>query len=290
MPPTAATPSLPTSGYNPVLYHPVSQSIQIPATGQHSSIFVQPFPMMNVQAHGPVQLTEGWTTFLPIASPNGQMMVPVLQQGLVGAPPSALPVNQTYMPCQIPAVPHPSLLPPPPPPPQSLFNPLANSTNMEIVWHGVFENLFSQFQQSWQHNWNLMPLGDVQVNNFQIFRDSAKVRFLCQTCGKAWTSMKGRVVFWFQMWPEHSQGLVLFKLYGQKCEKCNQKVFEHAMWYPEEVNKVLTNVFHAVGKAYYGLAEAPVYRERRKGKPRTQHNTSLCQACADRVCKEGICQ
>lgn len=51
---------------------------------------------------------------------------------------------------------------------------------MEIVWHGVFENLFSQFQQSWQHNWNLMPLGDVQVNNFQIFRDSAKVRFLCQ--------------------------------------------------------------------------------------------------------------
>lgn len=83
-----------------------------------------------------------------------------------------------------------------------------------------------------------------------MFRDSAKVRFNCQKCGHGWTSMKGRVVFWFWLDPISYQpvdcygrafhsGLVFFKLYGQKCQKCmDEKRFEAAMWYPEEVQKV----------------------------------------------------
>ncbi len=52
--------------------------------------------------------------------------------------------------------------------------------------------------------------------------------------------MKGRVVFWYA-WPigqDFPEGVVLFKLFGQKCRECKSESFEHAMWYPEEVTKV----------------------------------------------------
>ena len=39
-----------------------------------------------------------------------------------------------------------------------------------------------------------------------------------QQCGHGWTSMKGRVAFWFDL--TFASGLLAFKLYGQTCEKC----------------------------------------------------------------------
>ena len=50
--------------------------------------------------------------------------------------------------------------------------------------------------------------------------------------------MKGRVIFWFHLNPTTNAGYVMFKLYGQQCQKCNNGKYEHAMWYPEEVVKV----------------------------------------------------
>ena len=54
--------------------------------------------------------------------------------------------------------------------------------------------------------------------------------------------MKGRVFFWIkapQSHPHH-HGIVHFKLFGQKCQKCKPDTFEHAMWYPQEAVKVCT--------------------------------------------------
>ena len=59
-----------------------------------------------------------------------------------------------------------------------------------------------------------------------------------QHCGNAWTSMKGRVIFWIKFNPEQQSGTVYFKLFGQRCQKCMPETFEHSMWYPEEVVKV----------------------------------------------------
>lgn len=59
-----------------------------------------------------------------------------------------------------------------------------------------------------------------------------------QECRNAWTSMKGRVVFWYRLNTESKKGEVLFKLFGQQCQKCTPGTFEHSMWYPEEVIKV----------------------------------------------------
>lgn len=62
--------------------------------------------------------------------------------------------------------------------------------------------------------------------------------FLFQECGHGWTSMKGRVIFWFQLNYATNMGYVMFKLYGQQCQRCKNGKYEHAMWYPEEVIKV----------------------------------------------------
>lgn len=78
--------------------------------------------------------------------------------------------------------------------------------------------------------------------------------------------MKGRVAFWFDL--TFNVGLLAFKLYGQTCEKCkNPNRYEQPMWYPEEVSKVLKNVFLRIGQIYYGyLQTAQIERTRRTGR------------------------
>ncbi|KAI0218956.1 hypothetical protein LSAT2_029373 [Lamellibrachia satsuma] len=98
--------------------------------------------------------------------------------------------------------------------------------------------------------------------------------------------MKGRVVFWYHLEPLTSSGYVFFKLYGQQCVRCHNGTFEHAMWYPEEVIKVVGNVYNNIGQMYYGFYMPPIRVDRRKGKPRNQHNADLCQACHDGLCRE----
>ena len=68
-----------------------------------------------------------------------------------------------------------------------------------------------------------------------------KIKSFCiktKECGNGWTSMKGRVTFWFYLNPITNEGTVQFKLYGQQCKKCNTGKFEYVMWYPEEISKV----------------------------------------------------
>ncbi|XP_019643023.1 PREDICTED: receptor-transporting protein 4-like isoform X2 [Branchiostoma belcheri] len=156
--------------------------------------------------------------------------------------------------------------------------------SMEAVWHGEFSKLFSQF---YPHLWYLIPSPAAPSPRWYRFRDSAKVRFSCQQCGNGWTSMKGRVIFWYYLNPQGvpvPEGYLHFKLYGQQCKRCKNGRFEMAMWYPEEVVKVLGNVYNRVGQTYYGFYQPPLRQDRRPGKPRTQHNAELCQACKDGEC------
>lgn len=156
---------------------------------------------------------------------------------------------------------------------------------MELVWHGEFSRLFGQFYPP--HVWYLAITSQAPPNKWKFHRDSAKVRFCCQDCGNGWTSMKGRVTFWFNLNFATNEGSVQFKLYGQQCKKCNSGKFEYVMWYPEEVSKVMCNVYHKVGQTYYGFMQPPIRIDRRPGRPRNQHNSDLCQACHDGECDQG---
>ncbi|XP_022699538.1 receptor-transporting protein 4-like isoform X1 [Varroa jacobsoni] len=160
--------------------------------------------------------------------------------------------------------------------------PWKQAYGMEQVWLGEFGQLFSSYLP---HRWSLVPVSDTPLGSWNQFVDSAKVRFCCEECGHGWTSMKGRVAFWFaQAAGTAGAGVVAFRLYGQQCERCKSGRFQDAMWYPEEVVKVLMNLYNRVGQTYYGFFEPPIQKARRTGKPRTPHNVQLCQACHDGVC------
>ncbi|XP_064642309.1 uncharacterized protein LOC135496755 [Lineus longissimus] len=154
---------------------------------------------------------------------------------------------------------------------------------MEIVWHGHFRQLFAQFAA---HSWTLAPTFTQPTGKWRTFQDSAKVRFVCSECAKGWTSMKGRVVFWYYLDLTTGQGNVMFKLYGQQCKTCKSGKYEHAMWYPEEVVKVIQNIYSRVGQVYYAFEKPALRKERRNGKPATMHDKELCQACEQGVCRE----
>jgi hypothetical protein len=58
---------------------------------------------------------------------------------------------------------------------------------MEIVWHSEFDGLFKTFFTQFRHQWQLAPLNPhddpraaAAVPGTKVFRDSAKVRFLCK--------------------------------------------------------------------------------------------------------------
>ncbi|XP_077998568.1 receptor-transporting protein 3-like [Glandiceps talaboti] len=171
---------------------------------------------------------------------------------------------------------HPVLVSPGPPP-----TPTAESNSVEALWRGEFGRLFVNYSP---HAWYISPTERQPSPKWRRFKDSAKVRFCCQTCGHGWTSMKGRIVFWFHYNPTRGEGFVQFKLYGQQCTRCNNGKFEFAMWYPEEVQKVMVNVYNRVGQVYYGFSQLPYRVDRRIGKPRKPHSAEHCQACMDGEC------
>ncbi|KAI0218955.1 hypothetical protein LSAT2_029372 [Lamellibrachia satsuma] len=111
-------------------------------------------------------------------APTNQIFAPALspQSAVVcGGPASPCSVVASGLPCTgsvVVAVSglHPST-PTPPPPPMSL------TTCMELVWHGEFNNLFSQYVPD---AWTLIPTSQAPSSRWRVYRDSAKVRFCCQ--------------------------------------------------------------------------------------------------------------
>ena len=50
--------------------------------------------------------------------------------------------------------------------------------------------------------------------------------------------------------------------------------------------KVLQNLYNRVGQVFYGFNKPMIEKTRRSGKPRTPHNSDLCQACKDGLCAD----
>ncbi|XP_042861090.1 uncharacterized protein LOC122246529 isoform X1 [Penaeus japonicus] len=151
---------------------------------------------------------------------------------------------------------------------------------LEQVWNQHFELLFRTLPNVWYFG----PI-EKTPTGWSVFKDMAKVRFSCQRCSHGWTSMYGLVVFYYRWDGFLNQGHVRFILTGQKCNQCERTTFETPMWYPEEAQKVMTNLYHEVANRVYGLQTPPLIRDRRHGRPRQQHNSSMCEGCHQGICK-----
>ncbi|KAG7174001.1 Receptor-transporting protein 3-like 2 [Homarus americanus] len=121
--------------------------------------------------------------------------------------------------------------------------------------------------------------------NWNSFKDLAKVRFYCRNCRDGWTSMYGVVLFYYKWDRRSHRGLIFYQVLGQKCGNCDPKEFELPLWYPEEAQKVITNLYYKIATHFYNLVTPQYIRTRRMGQPLTYHNKQLCQGCCQGVCK-----
>ncbi|XP_046464341.1 receptor-transporting protein 4-like isoform X3 [Daphnia pulex] len=160
---------------------------------------------------------------------------------------------------------------------------------LERFWKNSFLWLFIELYEN-NHLWTLKPVEKPPIEDgkgtpWETVIHSAKVRFNCEMANHGWTSMQGRVVFWFRILYGIESGFVrgevVFKLYGQKCERCTSGAFETALWYPEEIANAMWNLYSKVAEKFYGRPVDKVVRGLRGGKPRTPHKPELCQSCSD---------
>jgi hypothetical protein len=153
-------------------------------------------------------------------------------------------------------------------------------SDMCLVFHAEFQLTFGRYFTSDQ--WILMPLHTDGVCklpsdalcNVQI----AKVRFECDACGHCWTSMRGQVSFFY----DTQSHVLYFKLFTQNCDRCRHLC--SPLWYPEEVCRVIRNVFVTIAKDLYPELQTPIAPNhyRRFGNPKGQHHG--CESCRDGVC------
>ncbi|CAF1085920.1 unnamed protein product [Adineta steineri] len=106
----------------------------------------------------------------------------------------------------------------------------------------------------------------------------AKVRFECDSCGHCWTSMRGQISFFYDC----KSHILYFKLFTQNCDRCNDVCTP--LWYPEEVCRVMRNVFVIVNEHEYPNVTTTIKSNhyRRVGNPKGQHHG--CESCRDGVC------
>ena len=153
-------------------------------------------------------------------------------------------------------------------------------SDMCFIFHAEFQLTFGQYFPSDQ--WILMPLFIVDTcklpTNTLCDVELAKVRFECDSCGHCWTSMRGQISFFYN----YQSHILYFKLFTQNCDHCGKA--STPLWYPEEVRRVIRNVFVIVQREAYPNIKIPIEANhfRRRGNPKGQHHG--CESCREGVC------
>ncbi|CAF0775321.1 unnamed protein product [Didymodactylos carnosus] len=162
-------------------------------------------------------------------------------------------------------------------------------SDMCLVFHAEFQATFGRYFDP--DTWILLPIsydGSLKLpTECDCDVEIAKVRFECEQCGHCWTSMRGQVSFFYLFDKSTGQGLLYFKLFHQNCDQCYHT--NDPLWYPEEVCRVLRNVFVIISKKYYPQLSVPEVQSnhyRRFGQPKGQHHG--CESCRDGVCNADV--
>ncbi|CAF0732147.1 unnamed protein product [Adineta steineri] len=81
--------------------------------------------------------------------------------------------------------------------------------------------------------------------------NNAKAQFQCSNiyCRHVWTSMRARISFVVSR--PQKNGFVVLKIYRQGCEECKCGVLEDAIWYMEEVCRVMEDLRVTIFNRYF---------------------------------------
>ena len=128
---------------------------------------------------------------------------------------------------------------------------------MSQFWHETFDDIFQDFNPD---EWTLEPTNDRGMpRDWRRFKDSAKVKFLCENCGNSWTSMMGRIIFWYKKIDQKDNKKEL-KTEEEKCtsdegqkdepkgtNKCKKFMFRRT--------KILLIIYHTNTRVYSVLTD-----------------------------------
>ncbi|CAF1135652.1 unnamed protein product [Rotaria sordida] len=178
-----------------------------------------------------------------------------------------------------------------------------------VAFHGEFARLIS-VPLSLCHNVRYYLFAEEELingphMNFKaecLKLDNAKAQFKCPdtNCQHAWTSMRARISFSIS---SPDVGFIVLKIFGQNCQYCG--TYTNALWYIDEVCRVMKNLARALFETYYPDMINNVDLEiqevtqneknqsrqssrhdptQRKGKMLAPHVKEFCEACQRGLC------
>ncbi|UJR34113.1 hypothetical protein I4U23_021520 [Adineta vaga] len=177
--------------------------------------------------------------------------------------------------------------------------------NTMVVFHAECALQVSRIVNSINPNYQYYLWSEEEVNSDAcqwpgcgfLKLDNAKAQFRCTnpSCQRLWTSMRARILFKVS-YPQPN-GYIVLKILGQNCRNCH--AFADALWYMDEVCRVMKNLFDSILAIYFPwmvdfdlentIENQSFQRPRhdpkqRKGAMRAQHNRNLCEACRVGAC------
>ncbi|KAL6035375.1 hypothetical protein STEG23_036399, partial [Scotinomys teguina] len=155
------------------------------------------------------------------------------------------------------------------------------------TWEQMFQELIQEEKPraKWtlQLDKNILP--NVMAPGWRQYQRTGLGKFQCSICNRWWISAQVKVLCHVYREPGKSQGQVLMRIFGQRCQKCSRSRFENPEFFTESIRRILENLINYILQRYYGHGF--------KKKPSTSnekplekvlldrpHDTANCEACS----------
>ncbi|XP_059133532.1 receptor-transporting protein 4 [Peromyscus eremicus] len=164
--------------------------------------------------------------------------------------------------------------------------PLKMSFSAPSTWEKMFQELIQEEKPrakwTFQLDKNILP--NVMAVGWRQYQQTGLGRFQCSICNRWWISAQVKILCHMYREPGKSQGRVLMRIFGQRCQKCSKSQFENPEFFTESIGRIMENLINYILQKYYGHGF--------KKKPSTSnekplekvllnrpHDTANCEAC-----------
>ncbi|XP_057596285.1 receptor-transporting protein 4 [Hippopotamus amphibius kiboko] len=160
------------------------------------------------------------------------------------------------------------------------------------TWEQTFQELIGQEKP--RARWTLKLDGKLRPDcvalGWKQYQQKAFGRFLCSSCRRSWASAQVQILCHMYLERRTSQGKVLMRLFGQRCQKCSKSQFEKPEFSPDSSKRILNNLVERILERFYRngirkVSEAPVIPEVPLN---GHHDMANCEACVLGMCIQNL--